>query len=68
MMVEKEVRIEGMSCHHCVMAVKKQLSRLDGVQVKDVKVGSALLSYDESKISTQQIAEAIEDSGYQAVL
>jgi len=68
MIVEKAVTIEGMTCHHCVMAVSKKLSQLDTVQVKDVQIGSAILSYDEAKLSTNQITAAIEDAGYKAIL
>ena len=27
-----EIQIEGMSCGHCVMAVKKELSKLQGIE------------------------------------
>ncbi len=63
-MVSKELRINGMSCGHCVMAVKKALSSLDGVQVKDVKIGSASIAYDEKKTNEEAIREAVEETGY----
>lgn len=37
------LKIDGMSCGHCVGQVTKVLTQLDGVQVKTVKVGEALL-------------------------
>ncbi len=43
-MTTKDIRIEGMSCNHCVMAVKKELSRIPGLQVKDVRIGRPRLS------------------------
>ncbi|MGE5400323.1 MAG: heavy-metal-associated domain-containing protein [Ignavibacteriales bacterium] len=58
-----KISIQGMSCGHCVMAVKKGLSQLP-VVIKDVKIGSAEVEYDESKISLKEIVNAIEDSGY----
>ena len=27
--MKKEIKIEGMSCEHCVMAVKRNLSKID---------------------------------------
>ncbi len=64
-MVSKELRISGMSCGHCVMAVRKALSSLAGVQVKDVKIGSASIAYDETKVNEQAIHEAVEEAGYE---
>ena len=32
-MTTKEIKIEGMSCGHCEMAVRKELSKLDNVKV-----------------------------------
>ncbi len=67
-MIEKEIRIEGMSCDHCVMAVKKELSRIEGLQVKDVRIGSALVAYEESHVLPSRIIAAIEAAGYRARL
>ena len=45
----KSIKIKGMSCQHCVMAVTKALTALDGV--KDVKVDlkSGVATYEEVK-------------------
>ncbi len=59
-----DLKIEGMSCNHCVMAVKKELSKLDNVKVEDVQIGSAKLEYDENKVDTKAFADAIEEAGY----
>lgn len=66
-MISKEVKIEGMTCHHCVMAVQRELGKLDGVKVNDVQIGSAKVEYDESKVNENAIAEAIEEAGYKLV-
>ena len=64
-MVEKEIRIQGMSCHHCVMAVKKELAKIPGLVVKEVSIGSALVQFDETKVTESRIAAAVEEAGYQ---
>ncbi len=66
-MISKEIKIEGMTCHHCVMAVQRELGKLDGVKVNDVQIGSAKVEYDESKVNENAIAEAIEEAGYKLV-
>lgn len=63
-MTTKDIRIEGMNCHHCVMAVKKELSKVPGLQVKDVRIGSASVEYDERAVSPEKIREAVEEAGY----
>jgi copper chaperone len=62
--MEKRISIQGMSCHHCVMAVKKELGKVPGLIVKDVSIGSAVVEYDETKVTPAQIRVAIEDAGY----
>jgi copper chaperone len=63
----EELRIEGMTCGHCVMSVKKELSRIPHVQVDDVQIGTARIQYDEAKVSIVEIARAIEQAGYKLV-
>lgn len=60
-----ELQISGMSCGHCVSAVKNALQELDGVEVKNVEIGSAIVDYDPSRSSPGAIESAIEDAGYQ---
>ncbi|MGA7722122.1 MAG: cation transporter [Ignavibacteriaceae bacterium] len=63
-MKSKEFKIEGMSCGHCVMAVKKELNKLTDIIVDDVQIGNAKVQYDENKIAEKTIADAIEEAGY----
>jgi copper chaperone len=56
--------IDGMSCGHCVAAVKKELAGVQGVAVDDVAIGSATVRYDPAVTSLDRISEAIGDAGY----
>lgn len=58
------MKIDGMSCGHCVSAVGKALAGLEGVQVEEVKVGTATIAFDPSATSESRITQAIEDEGY----
>ncbi len=60
------LKIDGMSCGHCVGQVTKALTQLDGVQVKTVKVGEALVAYDQREIAPEEIARAVSEAGYEA--
>ena len=59
------LQIEGMSCGHCVGQVRNALARLDGVQVHQVKVGEAGLSYDPETLTLTEIVEAVKRAGYE---
>jgi copper chaperone len=61
------MKIDGMSCGHCVSSVDKALKKIDGVKVENVGIGTATVSYDPSAVSEQRIAEAVADEGYSVV-
>lgn len=60
------VKVKGMSCQHCAMAVKKTLSSLEGL--KDVSVNlenaEATLTHD-GPIDMKQVRDRIEKAGYE---
>ncbi|AFH49924.1 Hypothetical protein IALB_2221 [Ignavibacterium album JCM 16511] len=58
-----QFKVEGMSCQHCVMAVQKELNKLNA---KDFKVEIGLVEIDPEKnnLSKEQIKQAIEKAGY----
>jgi copper chaperone len=60
------LKIDGMSCGHCVARVEKTLSKLDGVAVRKVDVGSAEVLYDPSRTPFERIRQALDDAGYEA--
>jgi copper chaperone CopZ len=65
-MQQATIDIQGMSCSHCVASVKRALGGLHGVEVQEVQVGSATVSYDPVRVTPGRIAEAIEQEGYTA--
>lgn len=67
-MKSEELKIEGMTCGHCVMAVKKELSKLPQLSVEDVQIGKARVQYDETEVRRQDIARAIEKAGYRLIV
>jgi copper chaperone len=65
-MSELVMRIEGMSCDHCVRRVTKALEGTPGVTVKNVKVGSATVDYDGKPESLDAIVQSLDRAGYDA--
>jgi len=64
--MKKTIKIDGMSCNHCLISVEKNLSKLNLNKIK-VKIVSAEVEFDESKISEEEIIKSIEEAGYQVV-
>ena len=58
--------ISGMTCGHCVGQVRNALSKLEGVTVDTVRVGSAAIQFDPTVQTPQNIAAAVTDAGYEA--
>jgi copper chaperone len=64
--MKKIFKIDGMGCNHCVMSVKKSLSKLNLNDLK-VDIGSAEVDYDENKSNESEVIKAIEEAGYKVV-
>ena len=63
-MADVTLKIEGMSCQHCVMRVKKAVDDLPGIDQSDVSIGTARVKFDETKVSRAEIEGAVEKAGY----
>ena len=55
--------ITGMSCDHCVEAVRKNLSAL-GVTVHEVTVGKAVIESNPDDVTMSQLTAAVEEAGF----
>ncbi|HKG90998.1 MAG TPA: cation transporter [Gemmatimonadaceae bacterium] len=58
--------IDGMSCDHCVVAVRKALASVPGVRIERVDVGSATVAYDPQRATPDEIIDVVNDEGYMA--
>jgi len=58
--------INGMSCGHCLNAVRRALSDTPGVTVDSVRIGRADVQYDPAVTTPDKIASAVTDDGYDA--
>jgi copper chaperone len=59
------VKIKGMSCNHCVMAVTKALSGVEGVGNVRVDLAKGEATFDEDKpVDRAVIAERIRKAGF----
>src|SRR5690348_8747718 len=57
------VRVEGMTCQHCVRAVFTALAGVPGISRADVTIGQAVVEHDGT-VTIEQLADAIAVAGY----
>lgn len=58
--------VSGMSCGHCVHAVREALGAVPGVKIEDVRIGSASVSFDDDKVTVGDLVDAVANAGYEA--
>jgi copper chaperone len=64
----KTIKIKGMTCQHCVMAVTRALSGIDGIRNVKVNLEKGEASFDEAKpVETSVIRERVKKAGYDVV-
>lgn len=62
------IKIQGMSCQHCVQAVTNALSDLDGITNVKVSLENNEAVFDSSEdVDMKKIAQTIEEAGYKVV-
>ena len=64
-----ELKIEGLSCGHCVNAVTTILNEIKGVENAMVSLPDlAFVEFDENAVSLEELKKAINDSEIYKVL
>jgi len=64
----KTIRIEGMSCQHCVAAVTKALHDIEGIDNVSVDLEAKEATFEETMpVDPDIIRERIEDEGYEVL-
>lgn len=68
-MTEVTLKVQGMSCGHCVQSVKGALEPVEGISEVEVSLenGEVKVTYDEAKVDKDLIKQLIEDNGYDVV-
>jgi copper chaperone len=63
-----KVKIKGMSCQHCVMAVTKALKEIEGVQEVAVDLAGGEATFNETiAVDQTLVKEKIKKAGFEVV-
>ena len=68
-MEQLTLKVEGMSCGHCVNSIESNVKELNGVEQVKVQLaeGTVEVTIDSSIITLKDIVGVIEDQGYDVI-
>ncbi|MBX3246918.1 MAG: heavy-metal-associated domain-containing protein [Myxococcales bacterium] len=63
-----KLRVEGMSCGHCVGRVERALRGVEGVTEVTVSLeaGEATVAHDATRVTVDALLRAVDEAGYDA--
>jgi copper chaperone len=61
----RDFTVQGMTCSHCVLSVREEVSEVAGVSAVDVDLASGRLSVSGHNISDEAIRDAVAEAGYE---
>ena len=61
----REYTVQGMSCSHCVLSVREEVSEVAGVSDVDVHLASGRLTVTGQDVSDEAVQAAVADAGYE---
>lgn len=65
--MRKLLKIEGMSCGHCVMHVQSALEDVEGVKSAKIDLLERSAMVDGENLNDQALRAAVADAGYKVV-
>ncbi|WP_202081335.1 copper chaperone CopZ [Caldalkalibacillus salinus] len=68
-MVKETLKVEGMSCGHCVSSVEGSVGEIQGVSSVKVNLDQGLVDveYDSKVVNLDKIKETIDEQGFDVV-
>ena len=61
-------QVKGMSCGHCVAAVRDELRKLEGVSEVDVDLGTGAVTVaSTAPLDADTVRAAVDEAGYEVV-
>ncbi|WAX57697.1 copper ion binding protein [Jatrophihabitans cynanchi] len=64
-MTDKTYTVSGMTCEHCVKAVRSEIGSLSGVDSVDVDLAAGRVTVSGTEFTDEQIRAAVDEAGYE---
>jgi copper chaperone len=61
----RDYAVQGMTCSHCVLSVREEVSEVPGVTAVDVNLASGRMTLTGHAIDDHAIRAAVADAGYE---
>ena len=60
----REYTVQGMTCAHCVMSVREEVSEVAGVLAVNVDLASGRMSVAGERVDDEAVRAAVAEAGY----
>ena len=57
--------VEGMTCSHCALSVREEVSEVPGVSAVDVDLASGRMTVTGDYVSDDAVRAAVAEAGYE---
>jgi copper chaperone CopZ len=61
----RQYTVQGMTCSHCVLSVREEVSGVSGVRAVDIDLASGRVTVSGQDISDEAVREAVAEAGYE---
>ena len=58
--------VPTIHCDHCAMAIREEVSEVEGVEEVDVDLGAKVVTIRGRELSDERLRAAIQEAGYEA--
>jgi copper chaperone len=64
-MTQTAYTVHGMTCSHCVLSVREEVSEVAGVAAVDVDLASGRLTVTGTAVDARAVRSAVAEAGYE---
>ena len=65
MTANREYVVQGMTCAHCVLSVREEVSEVAGVSAVDVDLASGRMTVSGEGVDDDAVRAAVSEAGYE---
>jgi copper chaperone len=61
----RDYTVQGMTCSHCVLSVREEVSEVPGVSAVDVDLHSGHMTVTGQNVTDDAVRDAVVEAGYE---
>jgi copper chaperone CopZ len=62
---QRSYTVTGMTCSHCVLSVREEVSQVAGVESVDVELASGRMTVTGNGLDDEPVRAAVAEAGYE---